>query len=99
MLTLDRYAVSKLFEVFFVRELGKRIDLSKGSKVIVNCMTPGACQSDFDRESSGLKKAIFSVLDALIARSTEAGSRALVAGAIAGLESQGQYMADCVVAK
>jgi NAD(P)-dependent dehydrogenase (short-subunit alcohol dehydrogenase family) len=98
-LTPGRYAVSKLFQVFFVRELGKRIDSSEGPTVIVNCLTPGACRSDFDRESSGLRKVVFSVLEALLARTTEAGSRTLVAGATAGLESHGQYMADCIVAK
>ena len=35
----------------------------------------------------------------LIARTTEVGSRTLVAGAAAGMESQGGYMADCVVAR
>ena len=62
-------------------------------------MTPGACHSDFDRESTGLKKTALSVLAMLIARTTEVGSRTLVAGAAGGTESQGQYMADCVVAK
>ena len=62
-------------------------------------MTPGACHSDFDRESTGLKKMVFSVMAALIARTKEVGSRTLVTGASAGQESHGQYMADCVVAK
>jgi NAD(P)-dependent dehydrogenase (short-subunit alcohol dehydrogenase family) len=93
-----RYAVTKLLEVFFVRELGARIETSKKPKVLVNCMTPGACRSDFDRESTGLRKMVFRVMAALIARTTEMGSRTLVAGAAAELESQGGYMADCIVA-
>lgn len=34
---------------------------------------------------------------ALLARSTEVGSRTLVAAAAAGTETHGMYMADCVV--
>ncbi|CZR63677.1 related to light induced alcohol dehydrogenase Bli-4 [Phialocephala subalpina] len=95
----ERYAVSKLLEVFFVRELAKKINESKKPKVIVNCMTPGACKSDFDRESTGLKAVVMGVLKFLIARTTEAGSRTLLAGATAGEESHGQYMTNCVVDK
>ena len=65
--------------------------------VIVNCMTPGACKSDFHRENSSIGGIIQSILDALIARTTEAGSRTLVAGIAAGEESHGAYMADCKV--
>lgn len=99
VLMKSRYAVSKLLEVFFVRELAKKINESKKPKIIVNCMTPGACKSDFDRESTGLKALVMEVLKFLIARTTEAGSRALFAGAAAGEESHGQYMANCVVAE
>ncbi|KAF8854286.1 NAD(P)-binding protein [Acephala macrosclerotiorum] len=95
----ERYAVSKLLEVFFVRELAKKINESKKPKVIVNCMTPGACKSDFHRESTGLKALAMEVMKFLIARTTEAGSRTLFAGAAAGEESHGQFMANCVVAK
>lgn len=62
-------------------------------------MTPGACKSDFHRETSGIGSIIQSILDALIARTTEAGSRTLVAGVTAGEESHGAYMADCKVAE
>ncbi len=94
-----RYGVTKLLEVFFVRELAKKIDESRKPKVIVNCMTPGACNSDFDRESTGLKRLLMKVAAFLIARTTEAGSRTEVAGITAGEESHGQYMENCVVAR
>jgi hypothetical protein len=102
MLTLFRfrYAVTKLIQVFGVRELASCItekSESTSPSVIINCMTPGACNSDFDRESSGFGKFLKNMMAALIARTTEAGSRTLVAGVAAGEESQGSYMADCVV--
>ena len=94
-----RYGLTKLLEVFFVRELAKKINESSKAKIIVNCMTPGACYSDFDRESTGLKKKLMAVAKFLIARSTEAGSRTEVAAVAAGEESHGQYMENCVVAR
>jgi len=38
-------------------------------------------------------------MNMLVARTTEAGSRTLVAGLAAGEESHGKYMADCRVAE
>lgn len=70
----SRYAVTKLIEVFFVRELAARIESSQKSNIIVNCLTPGACRSDFDRESTDLSRMVHQVLARLIGRSTEVGS-------------------------
>jgi retinol dehydrogenase-12 len=93
----DRYAVSKLMEVFFVRELANRIKRNEG--VIVNCITPGACKSDFNREATGVAKYAFAAAAAIVARSTEVGSRTLIAGAAAGSESNGEYMENCIVTR
>jgi len=99
-LTPGRYGVSKLFEVFTVRELGKLIDNSSKPHVIINCLTPGACYSDFAREITGtLQHYMLEIAKFLIARSTEAGSRTLVAAAAAGNETHGKYMADCHVSR
>ncbi|KAL8771591.1 MAG: hypothetical protein Q9209_003034 [Squamulea sp. 1 TL-2023] len=95
----DRYAVTKLMEILIVRELATRIDQSTKPKVIVNCLTPGACHSDFDREMSGIDLLIFKVGKFLFARTTEVGSRTLVAAAGAGEESHGKYMADSKVSQ
>lgn len=90
-----RYGVTKLLEVLAVRELASIVTLSEKPRVIVNCLTPGACYSDFGRaETSWFKSAVFEVAKFLLARTTEVGSRTLVAGAEAGEESHGQYMAD-----
>lgn len=94
-----RYAITKLIEVFGVREIASHEPGSKTPSVVINCMTPGACKSDFDRESTGIAKIINIIMFAVIARTTEVGSRALVAGVAAGQESHGKYMADCRVAE
>jgi len=62
-------------------------------------MTPGACQSDFFREEKGIQAIIQHIMNAIIARTTEAGSRTLVAGLAAGEESHGSYMANCQIAE
>ncbi|MCJ1231920.1 hypothetical protein MMC12_008599 [Toensbergia leucococca] len=95
----DRYSLSKLLQIFSVRELAHLISESSRPKVIVNCMTPGACHSDVLRESTGIEAAMMTVASFFLARSTEVGSRTLVAGIEGGEETHGQYMADCHVEK
>ncbi|TGO24256.1 hypothetical protein BPAE_0107g00030 [Botrytis paeoniae] len=101
-LDLERYSTTKLLQVFGVRELAQKLTRDPESvspSVIVNCMTPGACKSDFFRENKGFDRFKNWLLSTLLARSTEVGSRALVAGIAAGEESHGEYMADCLVAE
>jgi retinol dehydrogenase 12 len=96
---MRRYPITKLLEVLGVRELASLITSSSKPRVIVNCVTPGACHSDFGRERSGAFTIMaFEVIKFLIARTTEVGSRTLVAGAEVGEESHGEYMADGKVA-
>ncbi|KAH7146443.1 NAD(P)-binding protein [Dactylonectria macrodidyma] len=89
----DRYNVSKLLEVFIIKQLASLTPLSS-SNVIVNCVAPGFCQSQLHREYDNL---LVRVLTRLIARPTEVGSRTLVYGASAGQETHGQYLPDCKV--
>ena len=42
---------------------------------------------------------MFDIAKFLLARTTEAGSRTLVAAAAAGPETHGKYMADCHVSR
>lgn len=102
ILTITRYSTTKLLQVFGVRELAQKLTRDPESvspSVIVNCLTPGACKSDFFRENKGFDRFKNWLLSTLLARSTEVGSRALVAGIAAGEESHGEYMADCLIAE
>lgn len=75
-----------------MRELASqsgRHTVSTAPAVIINCMTPGACKSDFDRESTGFARIMGNMMYAVLARTTEIGSRTLVAGLAAGEESHG----------
>ncbi|KAI9715288.1 MAG: hypothetical protein M1812_006099 [Candelaria pacifica] len=89
----DRYNVSKLLEVFAVREIAKQS--KKEPFVILNLINPGLCQSELGREFGLPDK----ILRAVLARSTEHGSRSLVWAAHAGKETHGQYTSDCHVAE
>jgi retinol dehydrogenase 12 len=91
--------VSKLLQVLVVRQLASLLSNSKSKspEIIVNCLTPGACKSEFDRESAGIGRFINNIMASIIGRSTEAGSRTLVAGIAAGEESNGSYMENCRV--
>jgi NAD(P)-dependent dehydrogenase (short-subunit alcohol dehydrogenase family) len=83
----ERYQLSKLLEVLLVQELA---GLVRGSEVIVNMINPGLCHSQLGREIGWQ----LTLMKMVLARTTEVGSRTLVAGATAGLESHGSYMTD-----
>jgi retinol dehydrogenase-12 len=67
------------------------------SKVILNTLTPGFCYSELMRHAVFPLNVLGWVGKRLIGRSTEMGSRTLVAAASAGEESHGCYMTDCLV--
>ncbi|KAK9239550.1 hypothetical protein V1525DRAFT_27100 [Lipomyces kononenkoae] len=82
-----RYPTSKLLEVLVVRKIAPKL---ADSGVILNMPNPGMCHSELARELG------FSawLLKLVLARTTEVGSRTLVAAAIVGNESHGAYMTD-----
>ncbi|KAK3723945.1 hypothetical protein LTR37_001429 [Vermiconidia calcicola] len=85
----ERYPTSKLLEVLVVREIAPKLH-----DVTLNMLNPGLCHSELSRDS-GL---MLEVIKFFLARSTEVGSRTLVASAMAGEESHGTYMSDGLVA-
>ena len=95
----ERYQVSKLLEVLFVRALAEKIQSGPHAQepLILNCLNPGFCHSGLSRNSTGIAGLIFVLMKLLLARTTEVGSRTLVAGALAGEESMGKYMSNCGV--
>lgn len=83
----NRYASSKLMTILLLRELVNRMS---ESEVVVNMVNPGLCHSQLARDL-GFGFWLFKLA---VARSTEVGSRTLVAGATAGPDSHGTYMTD-----
>ncbi|KAK5094512.1 hypothetical protein LTS08_008563 [Lithohypha guttulata] len=66
------------------------------AKVILNILNPGFCYSDLGRDSSPL---VQTVMRYFLARTQEVGGRPIAAGLVAGLETDGKYMHDGVVAE
>ncbi|KAM0471343.1 hypothetical protein ACHAP7_009117 [Fusarium lateritium] len=87
----SRYYVSKLVVLYLVREIAARLEGSEKSNVIINTPNPSYCKSDLLREN------LSSAPPDFMARTPEMGSRALVAGVLAGPESNGKYMTNCHV--
>ncbi|KAH7237753.1 uncharacterized protein BKA55DRAFT_666461 [Fusarium redolens] len=87
----SRYYVSKLIVLYITHEIAARLSASEKSSVIINAPNPSYCKSGLLREKQETTPPDF------MARSTEMGSRALVAGVLAGPESNGQYMTNCQV--
>ncbi|EAW08562.1 putative short-chain dehydrogenase/reductase family protein [Aspergillus clavatus NRRL 1] len=87
----ERYATTKLLQVLALREMVARME--KDEAVIMNMVNPGLCHSQLGREA-GIGLAL---LKMALARTTEVGSRTLVAGAAAGENSHGAYMTDGLV--
>jgi hypothetical protein len=91
----NRYAISKLIEVLFIRELVSRLKPSESAPpVIIDLVNPGLCYSNSGRDMPLSQRVVFGILRALLARSTETGSRTLVHGAAAGPTSHGEFMSD-----
>lgn len=87
----DRYQVSKLLEVLVVRQIAPQL---QGSGVTLNMVNPGLCHSELGREGS----LTLTALKAVMARTSEVGSRTLVAAGAVGKDSHGKYMTDGLVA-
>jgi len=63
--------------------------------VVINFVNPGFCHSTLTRKHDvGI---IFAIIQKLLARTTEVGSRTLAVGASAGTKSHGAYMTDANV--
>ncbi|KAL6703745.1 hypothetical protein ACN47E_009126 [Coniothyrium glycines] len=85
----NRYQVSKLLEVLFIRAFAQHHP-SSALPFTINTVNPGFCHSEFGREQGFL----LVVMRLLLARTTEVGSRTLVHAAGQGVESYGQYQSD-----
>lgn len=91
----DRYNTSKLLPIWIARELAARMPTNE--PVIVNALNPGFCRTDLFRHAPLLLSFILKFGVRIIGRTTEMGSRTLVAAAAAGRESHGGYLDSCVL--
>ena len=85
---------SKLLEAFVVRELASQFTASNKPKVVINYSNPGFCESELRRNN---KTWGMMIMETLLQRKTELGSRSLVYAASAGGKTQGEFISDCGV--
>lgn len=104
---MDRYNVSKLLEVFVVRELAALTTAlaQEGNNnnepypVVISTPNPGFCQSELRREAyegSFVIRRGIRLMEAMLERTTEEGARNFVHCACAGTDYHGQYVSDGV---
>lgn len=82
-----------------MRELAALLSSSGKAMVVVNCLNPGLCRSEIQRDIHSWKKHLARATTLLLARTAEVGGRTLVAGVTAGEASQGRYMDDGKLSK
>lgn len=93
MLT-SRYAHTKLFQILAVRELTALLPV-KETGVVINLVNPGLCNTGLTRHGRLAIRLQTRLLNALIGRTPEMGSRTLLHAAIAGEESHGVLLSEC----
>ncbi|OJJ62330.1 hypothetical protein ASPSYDRAFT_27976 [Aspergillus sydowii CBS 593.65] len=94
----ERYAVSKLLDIFLTTELARLAprDESGNPLVIVNCLTPGFCKSDLlTREKAPL---LLRMMQTAVARTVEEGSKTFLHAATQGNESHGLWLEHQAIA-
>lgn len=65
--------------------------------VVVNMVAPGLCHSGLGRDAGSLTKVMLSAIKAMMARTSEEGSRTILHGLVAGAESHGKLLSGCKV--
>jgi retinol dehydrogenase-12 len=88
----SRYGVSKLLEILALRHLTRSLIKDRFKyPVVINCVTPGLCRTELVKDAGYVPV----VLNTLLGRTVEVGSRALVnAAGLVGEESTGEYVLD-----
>jgi retinol dehydrogenase 12 len=110
----DRYLVTKLLQVLCVREMANTIEAHAAPastispseagttakpRVLIAAVNPGLCRSGLFGNLDPAATMLFRLGNLIVGRTAEAGSRTIVAGAIAGEEAQGKYMDSCTVSE
>jgi retinol dehydrogenase-12 len=98
----NRYNLSKLIQIYIIRELASLIDpINKlapdANSIVINCLDPCFCATELAGGLTGGMKAFFTVFEFLFARTAEEGSRLVVSAASAGRDTHGGYMRSGVL--
>ncbi|CCF44992.1 short-chain dehydrogenase [Colletotrichum higginsianum] len=91
-----RYAVSKLIQIFAIRQLASLAPVSQ-TGVVVNLLSPGLCNTGLARHARLLFRIQVRLLNLALGRTPEMGSRTILHALAAGTASHGEYISDCEI--
>ncbi|KAI0595891.1 short-chain dehydrogenase [Biscogniauxia sp. FL1348] len=90
----NRYAMTKLLNLYAAIHLATLFPASR-TGVVINFTNPGLCNSGLVRYCSLKTRIQVGALRALLGRTSEMGSRAVLYALVGGRSSHGQYLSDC----
>ncbi|KAK1967328.1 short chain dehydrogenase [Colletotrichum sublineola] len=91
-----RYAVTKLLQIFAIRQLAAQLPASR-TGVVVNLLSPGLCNTGLARYGRMSFRLYFYLFNLVLGRTPEMGSRTMLHALSAGVDSHGQYLSDCEI--
>ncbi|KAF2744012.1 NAD(P)-binding protein [Sporormia fimetaria CBS 119925] len=91
---MARYSVSKLLQAYATRELATLQPFSK-TNVIINCLCPGLCITELDRNGRLYFRARLWIQRRLFGRTAEMGSRTLLHAMTADATTHGRFLQNC----
>lgn len=91
--TMDRYSVSKLVSLMWMRELASRVS---GDTVTINLINPGSVDTGLHKDGNK----IIQTFDRVVGRTPEEGGRLLIdAAVVKGEDTHGQYLSEAKITK
>jgi NAD(P)-dependent dehydrogenase (short-subunit alcohol dehydrogenase family) len=87
--------LSKVTEVFAVRHLAREVLPVESGGVIINLVCPGLCVTELGRNAPDDFAKKLHHMQSLYGRTAEDGSRTLLHGTVAGVESHGKLLHSC----
>jgi NAD(P)-dependent dehydrogenase (short-subunit alcohol dehydrogenase family) len=91
-----RYGLSKLVEMYAVREFTESFPVER-TGVVVNMGCPGLCATGLARDAKTLTRAVQGGLRAALARTAEEGSRAILNAIFTEEKTHGKHLSGCAV--
>ncbi|KAL3294318.1 Short-chain dehydrogenase [Colletotrichum asianum] len=91
-----RYSVTKLVQILAIRQLATILPASR-TGVVLNLLNPGLCNTGLAKYGRMTLRLQVWMMNAVIGRTPEMGSRTILHSMFAGAESHGQYVSDCQI--
>ncbi|KAJ3962703.1 hypothetical protein N0V92_000597 [Colletotrichum tropicale] len=91
-----RYSVTKLVQILAIRQLATILPAS-GTGVVLNLLNPGLCNTGLAKYGRMALRLQVWMMNAVIGRTPEMGSRTILHSMFAGAESHGHYISDCQI--